>query len=298
MRVLVDADMIAHEVGHLRHNVKDENGIDLIDEETGRAVKGDLFNPETVSQIAVGRLFSIISGSEAGGWKAFLSRGKHYRHKLATILPYKGHREDSPRNNVDYVKEHLHQEMGAVWCSDNEADDEMAKEQWSDIITVGSKFGYDDDILRDHTSVVIASRDKDLRTVPGWKFTWWLKGAKDEDGVEIPEEKRQVEKGKIEWISIAQAFRNFYQQLLTGDTADNIKGLYGVGLKSAWVKQLADLDEEEDMYDHVEEKYFKHYGPHYGEIFLKENAMLLHMQRRDDDQWLPPAERDEHYWYL
>jgi len=298
MKVLVDADMIAHEVGHLRHDAKDEDGKIIIDEETGRVVKGDLFDVDTVVSVAKGRLLSIVMGAQAGAWRAYLTRGKHFRHALATILPYKGHRDNQDRNNVDHVKQALHEDLGAIWCDDKEADDAMATEAWQDIITTGSQFGYDDDQLRSYSNTVIATRDKDLDTVPGWKFKWWLKGAKDENGVEIPEEKRQVEKGEVYWVSFIQAFRNFYKQLLTGDSADNIKGLYGVGPKSAWIQQLNDMDEEEEMYDHVEEKYHKHFGPHYGDKFLRENADLLHMQRRPNDQWLPPHERDEHYWYL
>ena len=298
MKVLIDADMIAHEVGHLRHKVRDEEDNIVYDEETGRALQGELFATEQVVDIAKGRLLSIVMGAQAGAWRAFLTKGRHYRHALATILPYKGHREGQDRNNVDNVKEALHQDLGAIWCEDREADDAMATEQWQDLLSVGAEHGWDDYELQCHSNVVIASRDKDLNTVPGWKFKWWLAGAKDADGVEIPEEKRKVEKGEAYWVSITDAFRNFYTQLLVGDSADNIKGLYGVGPKSAWVKQLQDMDEEEEMYDHVEEKYHKHYGPFYGEKFLKECANLLHMQRRVDDEWLPPSERDEHYWYL
>lgn len=298
MKVLIDADMIAHEVGHLRHNEKDENGDDIIDEETQKPIKGELFPVDLVTDIAKGRLLSIVMGSQAGGWKAFLTKGKHFRHRLATILPYKGHREGQERNNVDIVKEALHRDLGAEWCTDWEADDAMATAAWSDLVDVGSTFGWDDGTLRTYSNTVIASRDKDLDTVPGWHFKWWLKGAKDDQGNVIPEEQRTVEKGQAYWISIVEAFRNFYTQLLVGDAADNIKGLYGVGPKSAWVKQIQDIDEEQEMYDHVEEKYHKHFGPNYGDKFLRENASLLHMQRRVDDEWLPPHERDEHYWYL
>lgn len=297
MKVLVDADMIGHEVGHLRYNEKDEDGNDLIDEETGRVVKGDLFPTDLVCEIAKGRFLSIIMGAQAGGWKGFLTKGRHYRHELATLLPYKGHREGQERNNVDHVKEALHKDLGCEWCTDREADDAMATEAWQDLVDVGSEFGWDDESLKSYSNVVIASRDKDLDTVPGWRFKWWLKGAKDKAGVEIPEEKRNVEKGEAYWVSITQAFRNFYTQLLTGDSADNIKGLYGVGPKSAWVKQVQAMEDEEEMYEHVREKYIKHYAS-YADSFLKECATLLHMQRRVDDEWLPPPERDEHYWFL
>ena len=199
---------------------------------------------------------------------------------------------------MDAVKEALHTDLGAIWCTDREADDAMATEAWKDLVDVGSQFGWDDETLRSYSNVCIASRDKDLDTVPGWKFKWWLKGAKDEDGNLIPEEKRLVEKGEVYWVSIVQAFRNFYKQLLTGDSADNIKGLFKIGPKSAWVTQVDDMDDEEEMYEHVLDKYLKYFGPNYGPKFLRENANLLHMQRRVDDEWLPPEERDQYYWFL
>lgn len=298
MRVLIDADMIAHEVGHLRYDELDENGEPIVDEETGLVVKGDLFPLEKVVNIAKGRVLSIVMGSQAGGWKAYLTKGRNYRHDLATILPYKGHREDAQRNNVDHVKEALHRDLGAIWETGREADDALATEMWNDLVTTGSEFGWDDESLRSNLNTVIASRDKDLDTVPGWHFKWWLKGFKDADGNVIPEEKRVVEKGEGYWVSIIQAFRNFYRQLLLGDAADNIKGLYNIGEKSAWNKQLDSLETEEEMYDHVHEKYVKYYGPNYGPAFLRENAQLLHMQRRVDDVWLPPEERDQYYWFL
>jgi hypothetical protein len=169
---------------------------------------------------------------------------------------------------------------------------------WSDLVDVGSQFGWDDNSLRTNSNTVIASRDKDLDTVPGWHFKWWIKGAKDENGEVIPEERRLAEKGEAYWVSVTKAFQNFYTQLIVGDAADNIKGLFGKGAKNAWVTQLQEMEDEQDMFDHVEDKYIKYYGPNYGPKFLRENANLLHMQRRDDDRWEPPCERDEHYWYL
>jgi len=289
MKVHIDLDMVAHELGHLRRDTgeKDEDGNPIL----------ELFPLEEVAPIAKGRVLSIVMGSESGGWTGWLTGGRHYRHDVATILPYKGHREGQERNNVDKLKDIFHTDLGAIWCRDREADDAMATEQWQDILDVGSKLGWDDDTLRQCSNTVIATRDKDLNTVPGWKFTWWLKGGKDRDGNVVTEDRRVVEKGEAYWVSITEAFRNFYKQMLLGDAADNIKGLYNVGAKSAWVKQLDDMTDEEEMYEHVEEKYRKYYGD-YGDRFLKENGTLLHMQRRKDDQWLPPPERDEHYWYL
>jgi hypothetical protein len=289
MKGLLDLDMVAHEMGHLKKDTgeKDEDGNPIM----------ELFDVAEVYPIAKGRVLSIIMGAEIGGWSGFLTRGRHYRHKLATILPYKGHREHAARDNVDELKQILSDDLGGIWCDRNEADDAMSIIQWQDIASVGSELGWDDATLRKHTGTVIASRDKDLDTVPGHHFKWWLKGGKDRDGEIVPEDRRSIEKGEVYWVTWIQALRNFYTQCLIGDAADNIPGLYNIGPKSAWVKQLQELDDEQDMYDHVQEKYIKYYHG-FGNKFLNEVANLLHMQRREGDRWEPPCERDEHYWYL
>ena len=75
MRVLIDADMIAHEVGHLREKPVDENGERLLDED-GDFVRGELLPLKQVIQVAKGRFLSIVMGSEGGTWKGFLTRGR------------------------------------------------------------------------------------------------------------------------------------------------------------------------------------------------------------------------------
>lgn len=289
MKGLIDLDMVAHELGHLKKATgeKDEDGNDIM----------ELFSVDEVAPIAKGRVLSIIMGSQIGGWLGYLTRGRHYRHRLATLLPYKGHREGLARDNVDDLKNILAKDLGGIWCEDNEADDAMAIVQWQDIHAMGAEHGWEDSTLRKFCGTVIATRDKDLETVPGWHFKWWLKGGKDRSGEPVSEERRVVEKGEVYWVSWVQALRNFYTQCLVGDTSDNIPGLYNIGQKSAWVKQLKTMTDEQEMYDHVRMGYDKYYRS-YGNKFLNEVARLLHMQRRKDDMWEAPCERDEHYWYL
>ncbi len=285
MKGLIDLDMVCHEMGHLRK--KDADGNSTM----------ELCELDEVTPLAKGRVLAIIMGSQVGSWIGWLTRGRHYRYKMATLLPYKGHREGAPRDNVDLLKDMLHDDLGGIWCSGREADDALATHQWSDISEVGSNLGWDDDILREYTGTVIATRDKDLETVPGWHFKWWLRGGKDRNKEVVPEERRLVEKGEVYWVTWIEALRNFYAQCLTGDTSDNIPGLYNVGPKSTWLNQLKEIDKEQDMYDHVLDKYTKYYRS-YGKSFLDEVAGLLHMQRRVGDRWEAPDERDKHYWYL
>jgi 5'-3' exonuclease len=72
----------------------------------------------------------------------------------------------------------------------------------------------------------------------------------------------------------------FYTQLLTGDTADNIKGVKGIGPKKA-DKILDGLVAEADLYKAVEE--------HYETLDeLIENARLLWLRRFEGQMWEPP----------
>jgi hypothetical protein len=71
--------------------------------------------------------------------------------------------------------------------------------------------------------------------------------------------------------------RAFYCQLLTGDSTDNIPGLYGVGGSSKLLSHVRELDREYDMYLFALAEYTKRFGT-YAERFLIENARLLWMQ--------------------
>jgi len=109
---------------------------------------------------------------------------------------------------------------------------------------------------------ITASLDKDLDCRPGTHFNW--------------------EKDLWYEVSLVDANRWFYTQLLTGDSVDNILGLFGVGDKSAAAKKLKTLDTEEEMLKLVTEQYDSRFGS-YSQMFLKENAILLWiLQERDN----------------
>lgn len=289
MEVLIDLDMPAHELGH----IKQETGEYYIDENGDEKPLMELVPFWEIEPVCKGRLMSILINTAAGTWRGFLSRGKTFRDEIATILPYKGHREGNARDNVDLVKQYYAKRFGAEWCEGYEADDAMSMVQWDDLKDWYKICNNDEMAVAQQANTVIASRDKDLDTVPGWHYKWWLRNTqKDRHGDDIPPWQREVEKGDTYWVTKIEALRNFYKQLLMGDTADNIPGIYGVGEKSAWIKQLDQMDEEEDMFEHVEEKYNKHYR-NYGRQFMIENGQLLWMWRRIGDDWIPPDVRDE-----
>ena len=125
---------------------------------------------------------------------------------------------------------------------------------------------------------IICSIDKDMDMIPGLHFNWRTK-------------KRYV-------IDELQAMRNFYTQLLTGDAVDNIRGVPGIGKVRA-ADILNGLETEKEMFDAVYQAYYdKHLkegmeDPENDEAVmdeLTENAKLLWIWRKENDEWQLPIE--------
>ena len=88
------------------------------------------------------------------------------------------------------------------------------------------------------------------------------------------------------WISEEEGIRNFYKQILTGDTVDNIKGLKGIGPKKA-EKILSCCANEIEMYNMCCKAYKEH---NVSIEQMHENAELLYMLREPGVYWKPPYE--------
>jgi len=169
----------------------------------------------------------------------------NYREQIAVTRPYKGTRH-APK---PYWWKDLRAWFGSldntVMSDNEEADDVMSK-----VLMVDPK----------HTA--ICTEDKDLKNTPGIHFN-------DKTGV-------------IENVTPAQAYRNFYTQLLTGDTVDNIPGCPGVG-KAKAVSALVDCRSPEEFERVIGNLYAnKVEDP---EAMMVEMGRLLWMRRQDDEMW-------------
>ena len=113
-------------------------------------------------------------------------------------------------------------------------------------------------------NAIIASIDKDFLQVPCHHYNL--------------NRRTLVEVGEFEGLEF------FYGQILTGDTADNVFGLKGIGpVKSK--KMLAGATTEQDLYDKCLEAYNGNAEK------VTENARLLWLRRKEGQTWLPPSER-------
>ena len=109
-----------------------------------------------------------------------------------------------------------------------------------------------------------ASPDKDLNNTPGERYNF----IKNEHYTITPEE----------------ASYNFYRQMLTGDTADNIPGINGIGPKKS-EKLLAPWMGDKEMEEVVFNQYQKQYDNPYEA--MTEVGRLLWMRREDNEMWEP-----------
>lgn len=185
--------------------------------------------------------------------KIFLSPEKNFRHKIATIKPYKGNRVVERPTHYEEAKKYLLSHYPTYIAEDMEADDMMGIHQDEDTI--------------------ICTIDKDLDQVPGLHYNW---------------------KKKILYnVGELEGKKNFYRQVLTGDSIDNIQGIPGVGIKRA-EKILDGKTTEKEMRDSVIEAY-RSSSYHGGwEKALVENANLVLIQRSDPPiLWELPEEKEE-----
>lgn len=197
------------------------------------------------------RIEHIIKATGATSWTGYLTGEGNFRENVATIRRYKGKRNRAERPFwFEGVYRYLRYDLGAEVAQGREADDSIA-------CAAGGE------------GSVVCSRDKDLLQLPGWHYQWpgW----------------KQPEKPPF-YLSEIDGLRNFYSQLLTGDVADNIPGLYNVGPKSATVKRVREFETELDMFREVKEQYELRFGS-YWDMFMCENGRLLWLLRHDDDDW-------------
>ena len=187
----------------------------------------------------------IIDAVWADEYHMYISGKSNFRYSLATIQPYKGNRDGLEKPfHYDNARQYLTDEWHAEMTVGIEADDALGLAQ-----TEGT---------------MIATLDKDIDCVPGMHFNWV--------------------KGKEYDVSLVDANRNFYCQVLTGDTTDNIPGLYKVGAASAYCKRVREYTEEVDMFNEVLGMYKNYFGS-YAKQFMLENCKLLWILQKRKGYW-------------
>ena len=180
-------------------------------------------------------------------YQVFLTGSGNFRYDIAKSFPYKGNRSGVEKPiHLPVTRERLVNKWGAIVSEGEEADDLIA--------IAATKYG---------PGSIVASIDKDMLQIPCRHFNF----------------------ATNVWTTVSEfeGLRFFYKQILTGDRADNIIGLYRVGPVKA-EKLLQDCKTERDLWDAVVKAYDKDTER------VIENARLLWLRRKEGELWCPPLE--------
>ena len=179
-------------------------------------------------------------------YEIYLTGSGNFRHQIAKSYEYKGNRKSAEKPiHLYHIRQYMVDKFDAIVSEGEEADDLIAIE--------ATRLGPD---------TVVASIDKDMLQIPCHHFNF----------------------GKNEWKAVDEwsGLRFFYNQILTGDRADNIVGLYRVGPVKA-TKMLSEAKTEQDLW----EACVKAYDGDVDRVI--ENARLLWLRRTEGEIWQPPV---------
>ena len=209
---------------------------------------------EDVSYCLHGVNKTVNSILEATGVKDYVVFVSHpINHRKALYPDYKANRDPTHKPHwFKEIDEFLFNRHNAVYSEEgDEADDAMGILQSTDT-----------------SNYVIATIDKDLDCIPGWHYNF---------------SKNRKENG-LYWVDEEEANRCFYKQILTGDTSDNIPGMWKLMGKKAtkkYTEPLEKLTTPDLMYQHVVDCYDGN------EETVKWLGDLLYIKRDETGVWLP-----------
>lgn len=178
-------------------------------------------------------------------WQLYLTGTGNFRYDIARTAPYKGNRTTPKPEHLPAVRQHLVDKWGAVVADGQEADDAIA--------IAATTLGVD--------NVVIIAVDKDFKQIPCHHYNF----VKRQHLYQTPED----------------ATKFFYMQILMGDSADNIIGIYGIGPKKA-EKMLSECTTEKEMYQVCLDAFDGNAER------VSENGNLLFLRRKENQVWTPP----------
>lgn len=252
---LIDGDIIAYSVASATEGKRYKYKGEVFDSKSilNKILKDDgvddsaiesYSEPEPIDKVkesTVSYTENIINLLDGIDYKLFISGKSNFRYDIATILPYKGNRDGIKRPyHLDSVRQLLVDSYGADVTVGMEADDAIG--------------------LAHREGDVITTVDKDLNCIPGDHFNW------------VKEDRFNVT--PIE----ADAF--FYCQVVTGDSTDNILGLYGMGSKAKVLDNIRLCKTEEEMFNLVRKEYECRFGSYWKQFMLENCNLLWIMQQR------------------
>ena len=181
----------------------------------------------------------------------YLSGVGNYRNSIASRANYKGNRSgQQPPAHAKAIRSHLLTKWGAIFSSYEEADD---------LIGISAT---------KYPGSVVVSIDKDLKQLTGRHYDF----VKKEETT----------------VSAKEAVINFYSQVISGDSTDNVPGATGYGPVRAR-KVLETCRSPYECWQAALGIYVNEFGTISGPLFALECARLVHVRRKEGEIWDAPA---------
>ena len=256
MKALVDSDILRYEIGW--GAVTAWRGMhEGVDPET-------IGEPPwwLVESILEGKLEEILFETKSDSYQLYLTEGETFRFALAKTKPYKGTRKENKPWHFANLTSHMTHILGAIVVRHIEADDQLAL-----------------DHLNEAEETILCSRDKDLRQVPGYFYSWEL-GRQPSFGPLLITDPGSLtfKNGKLK----GSGFAFFCAQVLMGDPTDNILGLKGWGPVATY-NHLSVCVDRDDLLDRVEEAYSEHHKGDWEEYLLEQGRLCWITRRLHED---------------
>lgn len=201
-------------------------------------------------------LQGIIDGCQQDDYEIFLTEGDCFRKEIYKDYKHSRDKLEKPHYYHE-IRQYYIDYFDAYVAQAIEADDKVCMRAYA--------------LEQEDKEHVIASVDKDLLQIPGYHYN----PKKPEDGVFL--------------VDPWEADFNFYCQLLTGDSVDDIPGINGIGPVKA-KKLLSGCDDERDMYSLCCVAYASTFSYKNWQDIMHRNAHLLYLLRYPNDAWQPPVE--------
>jgi 5'-3' exonuclease len=193
------------------------------------------------------RVNNIVESVFASDYLIAVSGKYNYRDTL--YREYKGTRQknESKTKFIRLLREQAVVDLGACPADGREADDLLRI--WARECESGGN------------DYIICSGDKDLFAIPGRHYL--------------------LRSNKIKNVSVEEAERFYWEQILKGDATDNIPGLPGIGpIKAS--EMLLNCKTTEDYKKTVALQYIRFYGEEWHNQLLS-NGKVIHIQEHVND---------------
>lgn len=244
--LLIDADILTYEIPF---------AAEYVDDEGNKQVRDFDFVVESVERF----IEYLCLRLNCNSFKLFLTGDGNFREEIAVSKKYKGERKAKPFHHTA-TRHHLVMNYDALVVDGMEADDMLGIVQ-CEMMNLGMVS-------------VICSRDKDLKQITGYHYTWPV-GFQKESLIYATElGELTLAEGKKKKLT-GCGMKWFYAQLIMGDRVDNIPGLPKMGDVAAHLA-LKDCTDEREMWSKVREMY---HAKGYDDAYLMEQAHLLWMCR-------------------